>query len=141
MKLYLAGPMRNIKDYNFPAFHAAAAALRALGHEVVSPAEMDLGDPELDPANLSPEEVEGKFRRYMARDLVAVLASEGVVLLPGWKDSTGALMEATVAGLAGIPLFQLVERPAGVTWTRPLDTHFLINPLMAKLDSGSAEDA
>lgn len=39
---YLAGPMRGIPEYNFPAFYAAAAALRAHGLNVWSPAENDV---------------------------------------------------------------------------------------------------
>lgn len=41
MKIYLAGPMTGIKDLNFPRFHGEAARLRALGHQVINPAELN----------------------------------------------------------------------------------------------------
>ena len=37
MRLYLAGPMSGIKDFNFPAFNEAAEHLRKLGYEVFNP--------------------------------------------------------------------------------------------------------
>lgn len=42
MKLYLAGPMRGHDNFNFPAFWDAARVLRERGHEIVSPAEIDV---------------------------------------------------------------------------------------------------
>ena len=41
-RLYLAGPMTGLPELNFPAFHAEAARLRALGYEVVNPAEINV---------------------------------------------------------------------------------------------------
>ena len=40
-RIYIAGPMTGLPALNFPAFHAAASALRALGHQVVNPAEIN----------------------------------------------------------------------------------------------------
>ncbi|WP_457825134.1 DUF4406 domain-containing protein, partial [Staphylococcus aureus] len=34
-RIYVAGPMSGLPELNFPAFHAAAAELRAQGFDVV----------------------------------------------------------------------------------------------------------
>ena len=33
-RIYIAGPMTGLPDFNYPAFNAAAARMRALGFEV-----------------------------------------------------------------------------------------------------------
>ena len=37
-RIYVAGPMSGLPAFNFPAFHEAAADLRACGFDVVNPA-------------------------------------------------------------------------------------------------------
>ena len=97
MKIYLAGPMRGYPEFNFPAFHAAAARLRALGHEVWSPAENDVTEDGFNPKTDEPL----SMSHYMARDLPAVCRSEAIALLPGWRDSTGAGIEVYVGRKCG----------------------------------------
>lgn len=99
MRVYLAGPMTGYPRWNFDAFEDAARRLREAGHEVWSPHERDLAkgfDPGSDGAGFD-------LRQALVDDVEAVLASEAVVLLPGWEDSPGALIEVVTAEAAGIP--------------------------------------
>lgn len=109
-KLYLAGPMSGIKQFNFPLFIRAAAELRKAGHQIVSPAELDKDDnPKMyDAAMASPDGAMGSLAglqgatwgEVLARD-VRIIANDvsGVVFLPGWPASRGARLEATVGVL------------------------------------------
>lgn len=94
MKVYISGPMTGLPELNYPAFHAAAALLRALGHQVINPAE-------------NPAPPCGTYEGYMAISLAQVEASECVVMLPGWNLSSGAKREHTRAmelGLVAYPI-------------------------------------
>ena len=83
-RIYLSGAMTGFPDLNFPAFHAAASALRAKGHDVVNPAEIE-------------PEGEKTWASCMRADLKAMLDCCTVALLPGWEDSKGANIEARLA--------------------------------------------
>lgn len=83
-RLYLCGAMTGLPEKNYPAFHAEAARLRALGYTVVSPAEIDLPD------GLP-------WAAYMAVDIPLLLSCDGVALLPGWQASRGATLEHHIA--------------------------------------------
>lgn len=104
MKLYLAGPMRGYAKYNFPHFLATAAELRIQGHEVLSPAEMDLEYFGPGCMDIPEGEATENFRWYMKRDLNAVLECDAVALLSGWQKSTGALIESYVGRAVGAKL-------------------------------------
>lgn len=88
LKIYLSGPMTGLPDLNYPAFAAAAAALRSLGHEVYNPQEWE------DSNNF------GKFNHILAFDdycRYIVREADVVIMLPGWKNSPGATAESSVA--------------------------------------------
>lgn len=90
MRLYLSGPMSNLPDLNFPAFHAAAADLRAAGYEVASPAEL-------------PPDPDKTWEDWLRDDLHLMLDCGGVAKLPGWHYSRGAQLEVHVADSLRMP--------------------------------------
>lgn len=114
MRIYLAGPMRGIKDFNFPAFHEAAASLRAQGHEVFNPAERDeqehgveVGKSET--GDLAEAATKGfNHRAAMAADTKWIaLHAEGIAMLPGWEKSRGASAEKALADCLGLAVIYL----------------------------------
>lgn len=104
-KAYLAGPMSGFPQFNFPAFFDATKKLRAQGWDIVSPAEID--NEEDKGAALKSKDGDTRdvvamnhktWGDFLARD-VKLIADSGItaiVFLPGWVDSRGARLEATV---------------------------------------------
>lgn len=102
MRLYCAGPMTGHRDYNFPAFAEATARLRALGHEVISPAEHDVEEgwvvvtyDEFGGILQAKDREASEFDWHKALDwdLKAIDTCDGIYLLPGWTKSRGATKE------------------------------------------------
>lgn len=94
-RLYIAGPMTGLPLLNFPAFHAAAAELRAAGYEVENPAE-----------NPQPP-CGGTWLGYMRMAVAQVATVDAVVLLPGWENSKGARVERDLAVGLGLDVMTL----------------------------------
>lgn len=88
-RIYLSGPMSGLPELNFPAFHAMAARLRAAGHEVVNPAELN-PDPAAD------------WNQCMRRDIAALCTCTTLALMPGWETSQGAQLELHIAHRIGL---------------------------------------
>ena len=102
-RLYLAGPMTGLPDYNYPAFHAAAARLRSAGYDVASPAELG-------------KERGYAWHDYLRRGLIQMLRDcTGVALLPGWNESKGARVEVDVAAAVGMRLWSVGQWIAAAT--------------------------
>lgn len=90
-RIYIAGPMTGLPDYNFPAFNDMAAILRGLGYHVENPAEHGV--------------VEGaEWADYLRYDIARLATCEALVLLPGWRHSRGALLEVHIAKALGIQI-------------------------------------
>jgi Domain of unknown function (DUF4406) len=116
MRIYLAGPMRGIPFFNFPAFHAGAAALRAAGHFVFCPAERDIEKTGVDISkgnatgdnDLAEAQHGFNLREALKDDLVFIcLEADAVALLPGWESSKGAQAERATALALGLQVLSI----------------------------------
>lgn len=94
-RLYVSGPMSGYEEFNYPAFNAAAAALREAGYEVENPAE--IGHPGM------------AYTDLIKEDIRIILDCDGVATLEGWWASRGAHIETSVAGVIGLPIRSVEE--------------------------------
>lgn len=117
MRIYLAGPMRGIANYNFPAFDAARGLLVDLGHEVVSPADLDRASGFVDERGGRVLTTEAfSIEAALRQDFRAITTCDAVAFLPGWERSSGSLAERRVATEVGCELWRV--DPAGRTFER-----------------------
>lgn len=93
MTIYISGGMSGLPDLNFPAFHAAAAKIRAQGFEVLNPAE----SPHNDDLTLP-------WEYYLRQDLKDLLECDQIYMLSGWSKSRGATLERHVASELGFKI-------------------------------------
>jgi len=86
---YLGGPMRGYPDLNKKMFTLITHMLRSKGFKVWSPSEQD-------------SYLKRSFAECMTLDLDAVMFKcRKIALLPGWRESLGANMEAFSAFACG----------------------------------------
>lgn len=116
-KIYIAGKMTGVTQFNFPMFDKIRDKLLKEGFEVFSPADHDrflLGKPE----GWLPEEKDSEgpwikwsiknapsLRTMLGADLAWIAAhADGIVMLPGWEDSKGANAEWALAKALGLEI-------------------------------------
>lgn len=88
--IYVSGPMTGLPNNNHAAFNTASKDLRALGFEVINPAEQIECD---------------SWLEYMRLDLIALIKhADALVYLPGWENSAGAGIEIYVANSLSMPV-------------------------------------
>lgn len=109
MRIYLAGPMRGIENFNFPAFDYAAKKLRAGGHRVFSPADRDRAvyGAEIEDNPTGDETKVANplctINDCMAADCEWICRNADVIaLLPGWEKSSGATAELALGKTLGL---------------------------------------
>lgn len=115
-KVYVAGPMRGIPEFNFPAFHEAAAVLRQIGCVVFNPAEKDNKRHGVDISKsnaagcetMAAQQHGFNLREALALDLEFICReADAVALLPGWQNSKGATAERAAAVALGLLVVEL----------------------------------
>lgn len=104
MKVYIAGPMSGLPDFNYPAFNAAEGELLVAGHYPLNPARSEESNTTGKPQH---------WVWYMRHALRMVADADGVALLPNWEQSKGAQLEHHVA-----KSLELDVRPLG-EWIKP----------------------
>lgn len=128
-RVYIAGPMRGILRWNFPAFDAARDYLKDKGYNVVSPADLDRQAHGKDveyQTDLPP----GFVREALARDFAALATCDAIYMLNGWENSAGARAELAFAQAIGMRV--MGDEP----WTVPVVKKSLttahVNPRKAR---------
>ena len=105
--IYIAGRMTGMPGNNYEQFNAKAKQLRAMGWNVVSPAEMDLE------VGLSPDREYSMddYRMACKRDLKALEDCDAIYMMHGYETSPGASWEWAYAKLHGKDIYYEVPRP------------------------------
>lgn len=112
MKLYVAGPMTGIPQFNFPLFDVWVENLRSVGFKIISPHESD--DPEVQvAARLSatgaiadlPPAKEGSDPKLTAlKNVQDICECDGIALLSNWNRSPGVIHEVATATRLKLPV-------------------------------------
>lgn len=104
VKHYIAGPMAGYAENNYPFFIASERYLRSVGFLTVNPATAGLENP---------NGTTFTWEQCMKIDIRLLLNCSGIVLLPGWKKSRGATLEALIAVLLGYTVNFLLHTEEG----------------------------
>lgn len=138
MRLYLAGPMSGIPWFNVPLFNEVTAVLRGMGHEVISPVELDAVHG-LDASKYESGDPAEVFRDtgqtwgdMLARDVKMIADGDvdSIVTLPGWTRSKGARLEVFVALQKNLQVHE---------WGPRLSLRVSKNEAMEKMSTGMEE--
>lgn len=104
-RVYIAGPMSGLKDFNRDAFFEADEYLKDLCKAGV------VLNPAVEPNGLTHDE-------YMAIGKLKLAMAEVVAFLPGWQESKGAMEEFSEALKKNLVLVKLEQRRDKVgVWT------------------------
>jgi hypothetical protein len=94
IRVYIAGKMTGLPDYNRPAFYLAAEELKAKG---------------LFPLHVAMQADGFEHSEYMIAAFAMLDTCHFIAMLPGWKTSIGAIAEHKRAIQKGIAAFEFEE--------------------------------
>jgi len=100
-RIYVAGPMTGLPEFNYPAFRTATEELLARGYDVEDPS-----------TNSNP--TLGDYHGWLRAGLAQLIRCDAVALLPGWEASGGARLEVNVAATLGMRVAPLDDWMRGV---------------------------
>ena len=111
-RIYIAGPMTGIPDYNRPAFYSTAEAFEEGGWETFNPAENDVrlfGSHEACNEAIEKDR-EQALRVMLGSDLEWICAeADAIAMLPGWEKSYGARAEHATAVALGLQIIYIAD--------------------------------
>ena len=109
-KIYIAGPMRGIRHFNFPAFDAARDLLTETGWNPISPADLDRAtgfDEKAFPDDydwIDLKKIGFSVHDAIDRDVEAIKSCDAIYMLKGWENSKGAKAEKAMAEWLGLEI-------------------------------------
>lgn len=106
MKVYISGPISGLTEDEYSTnFGRAEAYLLDKGHEPVNPLKVlacvteDCQRTDGEPGGQSKDD--GSYlhdwRCYMKHDIISMMDCESILMIPGWCESRGALIELEIA--------------------------------------------
>lgn len=90
-RVYIAGPMTGVPEWNFPLFNSTARRLRDVGAHVENPAEIN-------------PDTDMEWHEAMRANIPRLLTCDTLYLLPGWEKSRGATLEYSLATALGMTI-------------------------------------
>ncbi|EKO1024305.1 DUF4406 domain-containing protein [Salmonella enterica subsp. enterica] len=105
MKIYIAGPMSGLPNFNRDRFNEVSRLVVESGNTPLNPAILPDGLPERD---------------YMAIGIAMLQCADAIYLIEGWEKSEGARAEKALADKLNIPRIRfLIAGWTNRRWTLP----------------------
>lgn len=102
--IYIAGPMKGLPEFNYPAFNSTEERLKKLGYNVVNPVKLS--------GEITPEELDANYdllTSVMNKEQRSIAQCDSIYLLRGWEKSKGARKELAIAIMLNLEII-LEER-------------------------------